>query len=435
MAELPEELQCWTALPGPAKFLNFLHERLLNGGKLQKPLVLARDRFTEDERREIEELFGIGAVNERSVNLVLAQQRLDDSRFPVKLVNLVSGVFGEVITRSERKRARDAANTAAADVARQEMLNLMRDVPELQEEYHLLLNLPSAPTKRVPVGSRTRAGTWSTYGTAIRAAAVWWPRHRSGIETRRKGLAATALGGAKTWTKSGRLAFQNLIGMPVDEATAPSDTEMRLRGPLLWKLKSVIVDASLGNPWVSVPAKGIVNHGDLDSQPVGILLIENDESFEQACLISEVTARWLCVWVQGFASDGLIEFIRKFNDPILAAWCDLDTYGIEIIRNVMREAEREVFPVGMEPELWEQAPKRWEAAEKQSQFRRQAEQLAKDGPPLLRPLARAMATTGERVEQEELSVNDAVIPTLEHRLAEIEQAAGNRLKVRRVEGV
>jgi hypothetical protein len=148
------------------------------------------------------------------------------------------------------------------------------------------------------------------------------------MPTNEKGLAATALQGSKRWTDASRVAFQNLVRVPFDQAVETADTEVRLRGPLRWRLDDVIVDAS--DPWVSIPARGALRLGDLKGDPDGVLLMENHESFEQVCGLPDVIDRWLCVWIKGFATDGLIEFVRQFASWPVAAWCDLDPSGIEI---------------------------------------------------------------------------------------------------------
>ncbi|MGW4213542.1 hypothetical protein ACWEIJ_36540 [Lentzea sp. NPDC004789] len=211
--------------------------------------------MTDDERREVIELFGEGVVTAVSVNLRRAQQRLVASRFTMTLEDLVTGVFGDVVTRSEAKRLRDEAASKAVAQARVALLDVMRPVPQLADEYLLLSQLDSSTTYRVPAGTRTLAGAWSSYESGIRAAAKWWPRHDKGLITPEKGLAASAFGGAKTWTDAGRMAFQNLIPLPFDEAVELVDTEIRLRGPLAWKLEDVVVDARTGSPWVSLPAR------------------------------------------------------------------------------------------------------------------------------------------------------------------------------------
>ncbi len=215
------------------------------------------------------------------------------------------------------------------------------------------------------------------------------------------------------------MAFQNLVGTPFDQAVEKADAEVRLRGPLCWTLDDVIVDARTSNPWVSIPARGALRLGNLEGDPDGVLLIENHESFTQVCGLPDVIDRWLCVWIKGFATDGLIEFGRQFSRWPVTAWCDLDPSGIEIIQDVERRTGREVHPVGMDPEYWVTATKRHDLPADRMMWRERAVKLSESGPHRLRELAALMAATGERVEQEVLEVSDRVLPTLADRLREI----------------
>lgn len=416
--ELTEDLRRWLDKPGPAKFVEELRKRLVNGGKLRGRLRFRSGPISEDERREIVELLGDrkGTVSTHSVQLDHAAESLRASRYPVTLEELVEARHGTVITKFEAKRARIADKTRQVAERRDELLELMLPVPQLERERALLASMEPSATDRVPPRSATKAGAWPSYATAIKAAAWWWPRHLAGETTPAKGLAASALGGAKKWTTAGKLAFQNLVGMAFDQALAVEDTEIRLNGPLVWRVDDVIVDARLGDPWVSIPASGALRLGALVGRPDGMLLVENQTNFQHVCTDSTVPENWLCVWIAGFASEGLVRFIRKFSDWPLAAWCDLDPSGIDIIQNLMRETGRHVHAVGMEPELWKAAAKRADPAEKRAKWRERAKHLAAEGPQHLRPLAHAIATTGERVEQEELAVYDRVIPTLAERL-------------------
>lgn len=412
MSELPTELVEWASKSGPSTFLGALHARLVRGGQIRNWLRF-KEPLDENERRQLAELFGDdGTVQASKVHLDRAQARLLGSRFPVLLEDLVAHAHGMIVTSTQRK----AAATMRVQGARDDLMRIMRDVPQLDGELVMLAALEPSATNRVPSGTATRATTWTPYASAIKAAATWWPRYVDGKETSAKGLAATALGGSKNWTDAGRLAFQNLVGRPFGDAVQTSDTEIRLRGPIVWRLDGVIVDAAAGHPWVSVPAGGVLRHGQLDGDPDGILLIENQETFQQVCTVPDVHWRWLCVWSKGFASHGLVDFVRRFDEVPLAAWCDLDPSGIQIIADLMKRVGRDVTPVGMESELWDAAAKRHDTAPDRRKWQDEAAQLAEAGPLPLRALARVIATTGERVEQEELVVRDRVLPTLAARL-------------------
>jgi hypothetical protein len=360
-------------------------------------------------------------VSRDRVHLRLAQESLNASRAAMSLRDLVAIVHGPVVTRSARKQAREVRATQRVAAERHHLLAIMRPVPQLEAEFRMLAAQPIGPTSRVPGRSATRARSWSSYSAAVRAAAVWWPRHAEGRSTTEKGLAATAFRGSKRWTDAGRAVFQNLVGMPFDKAVEKADTEVRLRGPLRWTLDDVIVDARAGDPWVSIPARGALRLGDLKGDPDGVLLIENHESFTKVCGLPAVVDRWLCVWTKGFATNGLIEFVRQFSQWPVAAWCDLDPSGIEIIQDVERRTGLEVHPVGMDPEFWIAATKRHDLPADRDKWRVRAAELEVTGPYRLRELAALMAATGARVEQEALEVTDWVVPTLADRLREIQE--------------
>ncbi|OXM60502.1 Wadjet anti-phage system protein JetD domain-containing protein [Amycolatopsis vastitatis] len=423
--ELVAEIRDWAAKPGPVKFLLALHTRLVNGGGIDRPLHFTSPPLSDDQCGELVELFGNnGAVRPDRINLRLAQQSLDSGRVRLGLHDLVELVHGPVVTRTERRQRELTEKTARVAHDRQELLAIMDPVAQLAFERRLLAALPPGSTYRVPEETRTKAGAWSSFSAAIRAAAVWWPCWEAGEIVTEKGLAATALGGAKNWTDAGRAAFHNLVRVPFDRAVKVADTEIRLRGPLVWRLDDVLVDAHRSRPWVSLPARGVLRLGLIEGTPRGVLLVENGESFDRVCTETAAPDSWLCVWIKGFATDGLISFVRRLPEVPLVAWCDLDPSGIEIIQDVQRRAGRKVHPVGMTADLWELGAKRADEPADRKRWQERAAQLALHGPPALRELARHIATTGERVEQEGIEVCNPVIRELTGRLAEIVREAG-----------
>ena len=46
-----------------------------------------------------------------------------------------------------------------------------------------------------------------------------------------------------------------------------------------------------------------------------------------------------------------MRFLAELNLPI-AAWCDLDGYGIRMIHNLQKEIGQAITPVGMSADLW-----------------------------------------------------------------------------------
>lgn len=420
-SELDPDLRAWADKSGPRLLLTELRTRLVNGGKLRGRMRFRHGPITEDQRREIVELVGDhnAAVSTHWVQLDRAAANLRQSRYAMSLEELVQAWHGPVITKVEAKRRRVAAKVAQVAEQHRALLEIMDGVPQLEHERDMLAALGPAQTLRVPPGTATKAGAWTSYAAAVKAAAFWWPTYAAVGRVPVKSVAATALRDSGKWTRAGRLAFQNLVGMPFDQAVVVEQTEIRVKGPLVWRTDDVIVDARAGSPWVSVPARGALELGVLEARPDGVLLVENQTNFQHVCTDSAVPQRWLCVWFEGFASNDLVRFVRTFAHCPLAAWCDLDPSGIEIIDNLGRKAGRPVHAVGMEPDLWRSATKRDDSAADRVRWKRKAEHLAEHGPQQLRPLAHAISATGERVEQEEFEVYQRVLPTLVDRLDDL----------------
>ncbi|MFF2507779.1 hypothetical protein ACFVTY_31105 [Streptomyces sp. NPDC058067] len=116
---------------------------------------------------------------------------------------------------------------------------------------------------------------WHVYEIAIRAACFWRPAHDSPQPITAKALAGNALRNTKsTWPASRRQAFANLIATPFDRAVEETDTELRIRGPLRWRVGSVLADAAACRPWPGLPARGLRVLGITDCDADGILLVE-----------------------------------------------------------------------------------------------------------------------------------------------------------------
>ena len=309
------------------------------------------------------------------------------------------------------------------EVARREILQVMASAPELQHERELLLALDIDMSLRVPVGSVTGTDRWTVYDAAIRAATVWWQARREGHRLAARELAALALGSSKAWTPQRQLAFANLVGTPFDMAVDHADSEIRLSGPFTWRVGNVTAaDAQACQPWVALPANGLQALGLTSCTAVGILIIENMENFEKVSSLPDIVNKWLCIWGQGFVKNGLINLVRSLRGLPVAAWCDLDVYGIEIVQDLERRVGRPIYPVGMEASLWIPAPKRRQSPDDLALARRKAARLATAGPLELRALAAVIAETGEACEQETLYLQ--VLPRLVNLLKTIEQRVG-----------
>jgi hypothetical protein len=303
--------------------------------------------------------------------------------------------------------------TGRADpgTARTELLELMRGIPDLADERQLLADAPVASPLRVPVGSRARTTAWSVYDAAIRAACVWIPDHAVGKRHTAKELAAFAHFDSKRWTPERETAFANLIRMSFDAAVDDTDVEVLMRGPLQWRVGSVIADAQASHPWIGLPATGLRMVGTLDVSAVrGVLLVENKDTFQKVYKRPDIVDRWLCLWGQGYASKGLTALLSVFRDIPMAAWCDLDADGISIIANLSCRLDRNICPVGMDVDLWAAGPYRRQSPENLARGQTMAVKFAVDGPVSLRQLATAIADNGHGREQETLYAE--VLPRL-----------------------
>ena len=300
------------------------------------------------------------------------------------------------------------------DVVRGELLDLMRPVEQLADERRLLAKSSAGTPLRVPAESITGTDAWTVYEAAVRTAATWWPFRMAGEELTSHALAAKALRDSKGWTPQRAQAFANLVGVSFDQAVTQTDTDLRIRGPLLWRVGNVAADAARAIPWVAVPAKGLHVSGVVQCTAKGVLVIENADTFEQVCKVPGLTEIWLCVWGAGYVSHGLIPLIASLPLMPLAAWCDLDADGIGIIHDLSSKLGRPIHAVGMELELWQTTDHRKQRAESIERDRSRAAKLSTQGPENLRLLATHIAERGGSCEQQ--SIHDKVLPCLRARL-------------------
>lgn len=307
-----------------------------------------------------------------------------------------------VISARARKRHQDRLNTLRVAEERCLLWEIMRPVPQLDRERRLLEALDLGSTSQVPQGSATETKSWSTYEAAIKAAAYWYPESQARVPWEKE-VASNALNDSKKWTMSQLQAFSRLIGVGLKDALQWTDALIRVAGPLTWTNQTPIADASLSTPWIDVPAQGCLESGELHCSADGVLLVENLTTFEHLRRNTDLTRTWLCVWLEGNISKGLIPFLRHIAPRHVAAWCDLDPDGIEIVQSVEKGLERRVVPVGMSPEIWINGTKLKEKTpDAHLTWQRMAAELAETGPESLRSLAAAIATTGRRCEQESI---------------------------------
>ncbi|MFC9331928.1 Wadjet anti-phage system protein JetD domain-containing protein [Kitasatospora sp. NPDC057015] len=296
------------------------------------------------------------------------------------------------------------------DEVRGELLDLMEAVRELGQERELLTRCQAGSPLRVPAGTATATEAWSAYEAALRAAAHWWPRHRTGQRMTAKELAGLALGGSKMWTPARQAAFENLVAISFDHAVDEADVDIRVRGPLSWRIGPVAADASVANPWVALPAGALRLIGEVEYRARGVFLIENSDTFERVCAMADITSQWLCIWGHGYVANQLVSLLDWLRPARLAVWGDLDADGVAIVDDLSRRLGRRVHAVGMDAELWRAGPYRWQKPEAYPKARALAARMAEEGPADLRALAAEIATSGESLEQEPL--HERVLPHL-----------------------
>lgn len=415
-------LLAWTKTNGGKEFCAKAREKLVRGRKLDKWLEYT---VSEKNLEDLQALFGHdeSVVKATGVHLRKADLALRRTRFGVGLHQLLIAVDGPVISARARKRYDDRVNLVRVVRQRVDLRQVMVRVPQLDRERRLLEALEPGPTAQVPPGSATETKSWPTYEAAIRAAAYWYPESLTRVPWEKE-VASNALSGSKRWTMAQLEAFSRLVGMGLKEALQWTDALIRVAGPLSWTNQTPIAHAGLATPWIDIPAHGSLESGELHCPADGVLLVENQTTFEHLRRNTDLTKTWLCVWLEGNISKGLIPFLRHINPRHLAAWCDLDPDGIEIVQSVGNGLGREVLPVGMTPEIWANGAK---LAEKKPgdhlAWQQAATALAEHGPELLRPLAAAIATNGHRCEQE--TIQFETTPEVVRQLKQLVTSSGD----------
>jgi len=344
----------------------------------------------------------------RSTRVDLGQldRQLRNGAAQCGLADIVAILTGQPLLQ---RQARSAARTQDNQASVSELLTLMSSVPEMRAERELLAAVKVGPVARVPTGSSTRTTAWTVYDPAIRAACIWWEAERQARRLKAKELAGEAFRDTKKWNDQRRIAFSNLIRRAFDQAVDEANISIRLSGPLTWVSADTIANAAEAYPWIAVPAEGIRKVGRITCSARGILVIENSEAFEQVCLLDGINDSWLCVWNQGNPSKRLMRFLAELNLPV-AAWCDLDAYGIRMIHNMQKDIPHPIAPVGMSVDLWRSGTKLNQTDEQLAKARQLAARMAAEGPPALQELATAIAETGDCCEQETLYRH--VLPSL-----------------------
>ncbi|MFJ3762861.1 Wadjet anti-phage system protein JetD domain-containing protein [Streptomyces sp. NPDC090080] len=413
---LHPDLAQWAVSPGGLLFCTRVREHIANGGKLNRRLAL---RMTDRERADLIDLFG-DAVNAAGIHLPRADTVLRSSRHTLPLRMLIIGAGGPIRTKRGQARYRAIIKRDRLTRERTETLAAIADVSQLAFEYELLAALPDDNRRVPPDGSRAATSHWITYCAALRAAAEWFRTASHGWKCSERELAALALGGTKTWTDAAKAAFSNLVGLPFTEAVHTSDTGLRMTGPAEWHRQGLVADLTLAEPFIELPGWTVARAGRFDLQARGVLLIENQETFEAVASRTIVPRNWLCIWTEGFASGALVHFLGKCVPESLpiAAWGDLDPPGIGIIRDLAEKSGRTIQPIGMDADLYRRGRKLVEEPTQLEKWLNEAKRLAETVPDHFEGLVAAMIEYGGlRCEQE--GMHQQVLPNLHLWLAEL----------------
>lgn len=412
--ELPPGLRQWASTPGGEAFCAALRRRIANGGGLDRKMKLP---LTSRERADVVDLFGAKSLSGPYVHLDRMNKALLQGAYALPLRQLLIGVDGPLLTKRGQARYRRLVKKHRIHHARTTLAERLTGVPELEKELALLTALTDPSSWLPPENSTAATRTWATYNAALSAAAEWFQGQSRQWKFAERELAVRALGGSKRWTQPAKNAFSNVIGLPFDQAVYTADTGIRMLGPASWRLDSLVADAAAARPFVDVPGKAAATQGTLDVAAVGVLLIENQETF-QALSRTSVPEEWLCIWMEGYASEALVMFLACLPDIPVTAWGDLDPPGIDIIAKLSAKSGRPITPIGMTPELYAAGYMLEEEDEALAAWREQAEMLAVTAPAAFRPLARAIAdNNGCRCEQEGL--HELVLPDLHDHLSSV----------------
>lgn len=413
---LHPDLMEWAVSPGGALFCARVRQHIANGGKLNRRLRL---QMTDRERADLIDLFG-DAVSATDVQLARADTVLRSSRHTLPLRMLIIGAGGPIRTKRGQTRYRAIIKRERLMRERAETLTAIADVSELATEHGLLASLPNDNRRVPPKGSRAGTPHWDTYCAALRAAAEWFRTASRDWKCSERELAARALGGTKTWTEASKAAFSKLVGLPFTEAVHTSDTGLRMTGPAEWHRQGLVADLSLAEPFIELPGWTVTRDGRFDLQAHGILLIENQETFEAVTSRTSVPRNWLCIWTEGFASGALAHFlgIRVPESMPIAAWGDLDPPGIDIILDLSAKSGRSILPIAMDAELYRRGRKLVEEPSQLEKWLNEAKKHAETVPSPFKDLVTAMIEHGGlRCEQE--GMHEQVLPYLHHWLAEL----------------
>ncbi|MEV4170233.1 Wadjet anti-phage system protein JetD domain-containing protein [Nonomuraea sp. NPDC049709] len=346
-----------------------------------------------------------------------------DSRYRIKSITRarLTPAWAEVA----KEKIAELTGRTTPEAIRGKLLMTLREVPELADEYALLIRQEAGAPLLPPVESRTRAGRWPPYEFALRAAAWLYsrpdPERKPPADEVASWAFTTGKASKESWTLPRRLAVENLMSRTLSELVTFPDYEIRVRGPLQWTIGSVAVDASVARPWAGLPSNGARLMGEIHFGGArGVFVVENQTTFQEVCKLP-VTSEWIVVWGKGYGTHGLVDLLRLLVPLPIAVWGDLDAHGINIIADMEQRVGRPFHPVGMDASYWAEGKHRKIKESERTRGIAAAQRLASSGPEAFRDLARMIAAHpnwagGSREQQ---TLHGTVLPLVPELLAVI----------------
>jgi hypothetical protein len=224
---------------------------------------------------------------------------------------------------------------------------------------------------------RPRGFSWRSFAFVMRACEHLRQLRRHGVRPGARELAGL-IDHTKAWTSARMALVERLMGAPFQDLVAVGDRQLSLRGP---------VAHSEGGLWASRIEEVNLEVGATAKL---LVLVENLETLK------------FLLHVPGGPPPAEVELIARLAAlapelPIHAAF-DLDPAGLRIARRVVESTGLELRYDLMDPVLLEEAPHRLELGDWD---RRELKNLSGRAGSL-EPLRAALASAGEKVEQETL---------------------------------
>lgn len=212
---------------------------------------------------------------------------------------------------------------------------------ELREELtqlHLLAALADGPP---------RGMEWESFAFVLRAAERLADLRGHGVRPGARELAGQ-IDHTKAWTDRRRGLLEKLLGAPFEDLVARYDRPIEIKGPIAH---------AEGDLWASsIDRITFRIEGSLND----VVLVENRETFRH--LLPLADRGFLVLWIPGGPPPAEVALIKRLAhlspQTRFHACFDLDPAGIRIAHLIEQGADVSLQPTGMNPELFEHAPRR-----------------------------------------------------------------------------